>query len=111
MRNLQKMGKRTYSPELVYEVACVIAGMSRDAMMRSDRDPVWAYTGRAAVSGVVTELCEVSQTELAVMSGIKRTTLLSQIRRFQKEWPVKLQRMWIEAVLTKVDERLRPEKA
>ncbi len=108
-RNSEGMAKRVYPIEEVYATACRLACIDDKCMAMSDRTPAWAYMSRAAVVGALYELCEVSQPEIAKYIGVGRSTIASQIQRFNKEWFRAGRRAWLEMVITGMIPKEQPE--
>lgn len=103
------MADRVYPIEEVYATACRLACIDSKCMAMADRNPEWAYMSRAAVVGAVYELCEVSQPEIAEYIGVCRSTVASQIHRFNKEWFRAGRRAWIEMVIIGMIPKEQPE--
>ncbi len=108
-RNAEGMAKRVYPIYEVYATACRLACIDDKCMSMADRTPDWAYMSRAAVVGAVYELCEVSQPEMSKALGVCRSTIASQIQRFNKEWPRPIRRAWLEMVMTGMIPKEQPE--
>jgi len=103
------MGRGHYVAEAVITVACELVQLQKSQLCSAERKtPQWATMAREAVAGATYELATISYPELASMLGHRtHGGVMSQVKKFYKQWPRHMRRSWLEAVLVRLDHEVR----
>jgi len=93
------------SPEQIRKVALALIGMELSELMSRDKSPAWLCRAREAVTGAIYNLSsyQPSYLELGRITGKRHhTTVLDQVRRYNRDWPPAIRLLWEAAVVKEV---------
>ena len=93
------------SPEEIRKAALALMGIGLSELMSRDKSPAWLCRAREAVTGAIYNLAsyQPSLLELGRITGKRHhTTVLEQVRRYNRDWPPALRILWEATVVKEV---------
>ena len=89
-------------PEEIRKAAMAVMNIGIPELIGRDRSPTWVSRAREAVTGAMYNLSshQPSLKELSRLTGKRHhTTVLDQVRRYNRDWPPALRIAWEAAVV------------
>lgn len=106
--------RSTCTIEQVKVAAMKVVGIETKDLISRDKSPIFLPKARQAVAGAMYDLGdhEPSLTELAKYLGHRHhTTVMDYLRRYHREWPPVIRRLWEQAVLKELEAGASHQKA